>query len=84
MRREARISLPPGLVATAVVQCEKSIDLLVAGGCVADPMWMAQLINARPTGVADAAAAAGWRCDYRNSSPSTTIEVMAEAFCVRP
>jgi hypothetical protein len=83
MRREARVAIGPGLVATAVVTCEKPIDLVVAGGCAAEPIWMAQLIVARPFAVGDAAAAAGWRCDYKNTSPSTTIEATAEIFCVR-
>jgi hypothetical protein len=83
-RREARISVGPGLVATAVASCERAVDLLVTGGCYADPQWMAQLVAARPLAMADGAAAASWRCDYRNTSPSTTIEVVAEVYCVRP
>ena len=84
MRREARISIGPGLVATAVVSCERAGDLLVTGGCVAEPLWMAQLINARPIAVAEEARAAGWRCDYRNTSPASTVEATAEVFCARP
>jgi hypothetical protein len=82
-RREAKVAIGPGLVATVVASCESPLDLVVAGGCAAEPIWMAQLINARPFGVGDAAAAAGWRCDYRNTSPSTTVEATAEIFCVR-
>jgi hypothetical protein len=84
MRRESRISVGPGLVASAVASCEKSIDLVVNGGCFADPMWMAQLVASRPLALGDTAIASGWRCDYRNSSPSSTIEVVAEVYCVRP
>jgi hypothetical protein len=84
MRREARISIGPGLVATALVSCERAGDLLVSGGCVAEPMWMAQLISARPIAVAETARAAGWRCDYRNTSPASNVEATAEVFCVRP
>jgi hypothetical protein len=84
MRRESRVSVGAGLVASAVASCEKSIDLVVAGGCFADPMWMAQLVAARPLGVGDGALASGYRCDYRNASPSSTIEVVAEVYCVRP
>jgi hypothetical protein len=83
-RREARISVGAGLVATAVASCERAADLLITGGCYADPQWMAQLVAARPVAMTDAAAPASWRCDYRNTSPSTTIEVVAEAYCVRP
>lgn len=83
-RKESRISVGPGLVATAVASCERAVDLLVTGGCYADPQWMAQLVAARPLAMADGAAPASWRCDYRNTSPSSTIEVVAEAYCVRP
>lgn len=84
IRKESRISVGAGLVATAIANCERSQDLLVTGGCYADPQWMAQLVAARPIAMNDGAAAASWRCDYRNTSPSTTIEVVAEVYCVRP
>jgi hypothetical protein len=84
VRKESRISVGAGLVATAIVSCDRAADLLVTGGCYADPQWMAQLVAARPVSMSDAAAAASWRCDYRNTSPSSTIEVVAEAYCVRP
>lgn len=83
-RKEARISVGAGLLATAVASCDRAVDLLITGGCYADPQWMAQLVAARPVAMADGAAAASWRCDYRNTSPSTTIEVVAEVYCVRP
>jgi hypothetical protein len=83
-RKESRISVGAGLVATAVASCERAVDLLVTGGCYADPQWMAQLVAARPLAMTDAGAPASWRCDYRNTSPSSTIEVVAEAYCVRP
>ena len=82
-RRESRISVGAGLVATAVANCERASDLLVTGGCYADPQWMAQLVASRPIALTDNAAAASWRCDYRNTSPSSTIEVVAEVYCVR-
>lgn len=84
LRKEARISVGAGLVATAVASCERSIDLLVTGGCYADPQWLAQLVAARPLAMSDGATPASWRCDYRNTSPSSTIEVVAEVYCVRP
>jgi hypothetical protein len=83
MRRESRISVAAGLVASAVANCDQSVDIVIGGGCFADPQWMAQLVASRPLGVADAALASGWRCDYRNTSPSSTIEVVAEVYCVR-
>jgi hypothetical protein len=84
VRKESRISVGAGLVATAVASCDRAIDLLVTGGCYADPQWMAQLVAARPVSMSDGAAASSWRCDYRNTSPSSTIEVVAEVYCVRP
>ena len=83
-RKESRISVGAGQVATAVSSCDRAIDLLVTGGCYADPQWMAQLVAARPLAMTDGASAAAWRCDYRNTSPSSTIEVVAEVYCVRP
>jgi hypothetical protein len=81
-RKEHRISVGAGLVATAVASCEHASDLLVTGGCYADPQWMAQLVASRPVAMTDSANAAAWRCDYKNTSPSSTIEVVAEAYCV--
>lgn len=83
-RKQTRIAVTAGQVATAIASCERAADLVVTGGCYADPQWMAQLIAARPLALTDAAAPAGWRCDYRNTSPETTIEVVAEVYCVRP
>jgi hypothetical protein len=84
VRKEQRLSVGAGLVVTAVASCDRAADLLVTGGCYADPQWMAQLVAARPVAMTDAAVPAAWRCDYRNTSPSSTIEVVAEAYCVRP
>lgn len=83
-RKQTRIAVTAGQVATAIASCERAVDLVVTGGCYADPQWMAQLIAARPLALTDAAAPSGWRCDYRNTSPETTIEVVAEVYCVRP
>ena len=83
-RKESRISVGAGQVATAVASCDRAVDLLVTGGCYADPQWMAQLVAARPLAMADGGSPASWRCDYRNTSPSSTIEVVAEVYCVRP
>src|SRR3569623_2069641 len=82
-RKAARISVGPSLVATAVASCERASDLLVTGGCYADPQWMAQLVASRPVAMTDAGNAASWRCDYRNTSPTSTVEIVAEAYCVR-
>jgi hypothetical protein len=81
-RREARVTVGPGLVASAVAQCEKVEQLVVTGGCYADPMWSAQLIAARPVGMMDAQSAGAWRCDARNTSESASIDLVAEVYCV--
>jgi hypothetical protein len=83
MRKEQRVSVAAGLVATAVASCEHAGDLVVTGGCYADPQWLAQLVAARPVAMVDAASPGAWRCDYRNTSPSSTIEIVAEIYCVR-
>jgi hypothetical protein len=83
-RKEARVSVGGGLVATVVASCDRAQDLLVTGGCYADPQWLAQLIATRPVGITSGDASSAWRCDYKNASPSTTIEIVAEAYCVRP
>ena len=82
--KEARVSVAGGLVATVVATCDRAQDLLVTGGCFADPQWLAQLVATRPLAMTDAATASSWRCDYKNASPTTTIEIVAEAYCVRP
>jgi hypothetical protein len=84
VRKEHRISVGAGLVATAVASCDRASDLLVTGGCYADPQWMAQLVASRPMAMTDQANPAAWRCDYKNTSPGSTIEVVSEAYCVRP
>jgi hypothetical protein len=84
IRKEHRISVGAGLVATAVASCDRASDLLVTGGCYADPQWMAQLVASRPVAMTDQANAAAWRCDYKNASPTSTIEVVSEAYCVHP
>jgi hypothetical protein len=84
VRKENRISVGAGLVATAVAPCDRASDLLVTGGCYADPQWMAQLVASRPVAMTDSTNPAAWRCDYKNTSPSSTIEVVAEAYCVKP
>ena len=44
----------PALVATAVAKLRVARrDLLVTGGCYADPQWMAQLVASRPVAMTD-------------------------------
>src|SRR5262245_24966896 len=75
-RRESRITVGAGLVATAVAPCEHATDLLVTGGCWAEPQWMAQLVASRPLAMTDTGNPAAWRCDYKNTSTTATIEVI--------
>jgi uncharacterized protein CbrC (UPF0167 family) len=82
VRREARVSVGPGQVASVVATCERARELVITGGCYADPMWVAELVAARPVGITDGDAASSWRCDYRNTSTRQTIEVVAEVYCV--
>ena len=78
------MSVGPGQVASVVAACERARDLVITGGCYADPMWIAELVSARPVGLTDPNAAASWRCDYRNTSTGQAIEVVAEVYCVAP
>ena len=84
MRREARVTVAPGLVASVVATCERARDLVITGGCYADPMWMAELVAARPVTLTDPRTPASWRCDYRNASTKQAIEVVAEVYCATP
>ena len=83
IRRAAQITVKPGVVASVVARCDRVSDLLITGGCTADPSWLGQLSASHAFSVRDPAQAAGWRCDYRNSSISSDITVQAEAYCVR-
>jgi len=82
LRRETKVTVAPGLVASAVVKCDHISDMLVTGGCSAEPIWLGQLLSARPFGSQDPRVEAGWRCDYRNVGTSQQITVTAEVFCV--
>ncbi len=84
VRRESRISVGPQLTATVIASCDRPGDLLVSGGCYAEPLWLGQMVSGRPQAMADGAAAAGWRCDYRNTSAQSALDAVAEVFCVRP
>jgi hypothetical protein len=83
VRRETRVTVSPGMVASAVAKCERASDLLITGGCTAAPMWLGQLLSAQPFAMSDPQSAAGWRCDYRNTSTVNGIEIEAEVYCVR-
>ena len=82
VRRENRVSVGPGLVASTVVTCDRSTDLVLTGGCQADPMWLGQLINATPFGIQTPRHAGGWRCDYRNTGDKQSLEITAEVYCL--
>ena len=55
----------------------------MTGGCYVDPMWTSELIAARPVGMMDSSGAASWRCDARNTSDSSSIELVSEVYCVK-
>ncbi len=82
LRRETRVTVAPGLVASAVVKCDHISDMVVTGGCYAEPIWLGQLLSARPFGAQDPRVEAGWRCDFKNVGTTQQITVTAEVFCV--
>lgn len=84
MRREARMVVGAGLSGSAVVKCAQASDLIVMGGCSASPMWRASLSASSAFSATSPRAHGGWRCDYRNQSTETEMEIIAEVFCVRP
>jgi hypothetical protein len=84
LRREARISVGPGLVGSVVVKCEQPGDLVLLGGCKASPVWRAALVNGSAFSASDPRSAGGWSCDYRNQSSESEIDIIAEVYCARP
>jgi hypothetical protein len=64
-----------------VARCDRPTDVIVGGGCSAEPIWRAQMLGSKPFRLADTADRAGWRCDYRNTSTTAEIEIAAEAYC---
>jgi hypothetical protein len=81
LQREA-VTLAPGLAGTAIARCPRATDLIVAGGCSAEPIWRGQLLGSRPLLMTSEAEPAGWRCDYRNGASAGSLEIAAEAYCV--
>lgn len=84
LRREARISVGPGLVGSVVVKCEQASDLVMLGGCKASPVWRATLLTSSAFAANDPRSVGGWSCDYRNQSTEREIDIIAEVFCARP
>ncbi|GAB4533393.1 MAG: hypothetical protein Tsb0020_49290 [Haliangiales bacterium] len=80
-RREQRVTVTPSADASAVARCDRPTDLLVTGGCAIEPVILGQLRAARPIGMIDQTTTAGWRCDARNTSPQSDIELIATAYC---
>jgi hypothetical protein len=66
-----------------VARCDDITELVVIGGCGAEPMWRAQLMSSRPFAVTDSANAAGWTCTARNTSEKTELELVAEVYCAK-
>ncbi len=82
--RQAKIEVGPGLVGSAVVKCAQVSDIPVIGGCSATPMWRAALVASSPFAASHPSQYAGWRCDYRNQSTETAIEIIADLYCAQP
>ncbi len=83
VRRSEKVTVAAGIAASAVATCDQDQDLVITGGCSADPMWLAQLVNSKPFGMTSSTSRGGWRCDYRNTSDASEIAIEAEVFCAR-
>ena len=83
LHRDARITVGPGLVGSAIVQCEQPTDLVITGGCQASPTWLSSLLVSTSFSVNDPRSPGGWRCDYRNQSTELEIQIIADLHCAR-
>ncbi len=81
LRREQRIGIGAGLTGSAVARCDRATDLVVLGGCKAEPVWRAAISAAYPVSTTSDSQAGGWRCDVRNLSTEAGVEVTAEVYC---
>jgi len=83
VRRDGRIDVAPGLTATALAKCDHPTEIVVTGGCSAEPMWRAQLLGSKPFGATDQTIAGGWSCTGRNVSDKAKLELIAEVYCAQ-
>jgi hypothetical protein len=80
--KRGALAIGPGQYGAAVAACRDRRDILITGGCRATPAWIGYLTQVGPQHLTTAQQAATWRCEYRNISPSTTLQVHAEAYCI--
>lgn len=71
-----------GQYGAAVATCRDLQDILITGGCRASPGWVGALTQAAPEAVGHKGQKASWRCEYRNLSTNTTMQVTAEVYCI--
>ena len=80
-RRESRMDVAAGSAASAIAYCERTSDLLIHGGCAAQPMWRVHLLSSLPIAAHNKNVKAGWQCDVRNTSADKSVFVTAVAYC---
>lgn len=76
------LAIGPGQYGAAVASCKDRRDILLTGGCRAAPAWMGYLTQVGPQHVTTRLKKSNWRCEYRNASASTTLQVHAEVYCI--
>ncbi len=76
------LAIGPGQYGAALASCKDRRDILLTGGCRATPAWIGYLTQVGPQHLSDRLKKATWRCEYRNASPTTTLQVHAEAYCI--
>lgn len=81
-RASGRLTLSAGLNGAVVATCRKTTDLLISGGCAAEPPWLGALGRTSAVDLATKDRAAGWRCEFRNLSATRAITINAAAYCV--
>jgi hypothetical protein len=80
--QQGALAIGPGQYGAAVASCKDRRDILITGGCRAAPAWIGYLTQAGPQHLTTRQKRATWRCEYRNVSPGTTLQVHAEAYCI--
>ena len=81
-RASAELSLGAGLTGAAVAACKGNRDLIVSGSCVAQPPWLAMLVQIGASAASDTRRAAAWRCEYKNLSSKSAISISSTAHCL--
>ncbi len=81
-KQQGSLAIGPGQYGAAVASCKDRRDILLTGGCRATPAWIGYLTQVGPRQMMTRLKKANWRCEYRNVSPSTTLQVHAEVYCI--